>query len=252
MTTNIDSTHTPNTHYDLGIAPNAKLYFQDVGTSAGAINAPTDLGPSITAAIGKGSYIQSHSWGTSSDTYDTTALDLDAALYSNQTFLVTASAGNSGMTGTSTIGSPSTAKNAICVGGVDASYPNQLFEDCAWDGTAACASTDAGSSRGPGPSSRTKPDICAYFFNSGTLGNESFGFAGDRPHAECTTAPIATYWDFENGDGYGGTSYAAPDVAGSAALTDLLERELRPLPITDGAVALDLPAHGFAALRLDW
>jgi hypothetical protein len=32
---------------------------------------------------------------------------------------------------------------------------------------------------------------------------------------------------------------------------DLLEREGAPLPITDGRLLLDLPAHGFAAVRLE-
>ena len=35
-----------------------------------------------------------------------------------------------------------------------------------------------------------------------------------------------------------------------AILTDLLERDLKPLPIRDGRITLDLRAHGFAAVRL--
>ena len=218
MTTNPDTTHTPNTYYDDGIAPNGKVYFQDIGTNTGALNPPTDLGPSIVAAIGKGSYIQNHSWGTATDSYDTTAGDLDTALYSNPSFVVCVSAGNSGTSGTSTIGSPTTAKNCISVGGVDATQPGYLFEDCSWDGTAACGGTgDLGSSRGPGPSSRTKPDICAYIYDTGPLGNES-GWAAELVAAECENAPIATYWNWSNGYGLGGTSFSSPEVAGLAAL----------------------------------
>jgi hypothetical protein len=36
-----------------------------------------------------------------------------------------------------------------------------------------------------------------------------------------------------------------------AHLADLLERELRPLPVTGGQVTVDLRARGFCALRLD-
>ena len=36
-----------------------------------------------------------------------------------------------------------------------------------------------------------------------------------------------------------------------AVRLDLLERELGPLPIADGTLQLDLPAHGFAAVRLE-
>jgi hypothetical protein len=35
-----------------------------------------------------------------------------------------------------------------------------------------------------------------------------------------------------------------------AVRTDLLERDLGPLPIVDGQVHVDLPAFGFAAVRL--
>jgi hypothetical protein len=53
MTTNPDTAHTPNAHWDNGIARGAKVYFQDVGTSSGSIGPPGDLGPAITAAVGK-------------------------------------------------------------------------------------------------------------------------------------------------------------------------------------------------------
>lgn len=218
MTSSPDTTHTPNANYDDGIAPNGKVYFQDIGNSAGSLNPPLDLGPSITAAIGKGSYVQNHSWGTSTDSYDTEASNLDAALYSNPNMVVTVSAGNSGTTGTGSIGSPSTAKNCITVGGVDATMPSNLFEDCSWDGTATCASTDLGSSRGPVTTSlRTKPDICTYIYDSGTLGNET-GWAADEPLAMCQTDGTKTvYWQWTNGFGLGGTSFSAPEAAGLAA-----------------------------------
>ncbi len=219
MTSNPDTTHTPTNYYDDGIARGAKIYFQDIGTSTGTISAPLDLGPSITAAIGKGSYIQSHSWGTSSPTYDTTASYLDAAIYANPGMVVTVAAGNGGTAGQSTIGAPSTAKNVICVGGADAANPGYLFEDCSWGGTTACGDTnDLGSARGPvTTSNRVKPDIVTYMAFSASVGGENE--AGERPHAMCQTDVTKTvYWDWNNLQGFGGTSFAAPEAAGLAAI----------------------------------
>ena len=41
------------------------------------------------------------------------------------------------------------------------------------------------------------------------------------------------------------------DLRVGRALYDLLEREGAPLPITEGRLLLDLPAHGFAAVRVE-
>jgi hypothetical protein len=219
MSASPDTTHVPNVNWDTGIAPGAKVYFQDIGTSSGSLSVPSNLGPSITAAIGKGSWVQNHSWGTSTDSYDTQASNLDTAIYGNPGFVVTVSAGNRGAAGRSTIGSPCTSKNVICVGGNDAYRPDYLFADCNWDGTAACsASADLGSSRGPvTTSNRVKPDIMTYVYSSSLVGGENF--ASERPRAMCQTdGTKAVYWDYTNNPGHGGTSFAAPEVAGLAAL----------------------------------
>ncbi len=218
MTTNPDTTDTPNENWDNGIARGAKIYFEDIGTASG-INPPTDLGPSLTDAKNNyNSYIQNDSWGTSSPTYDTEAGDLDAALFANPNMVVTIASGDSGQLGAGTIGSPSTAKNGICVGGTDEANPYDLFEDCDWDGTAACASTDAGSGRGPVSTSlRVKPDICSYFYATSAVGGETMAY--DRPHAMCQTDTTKTpYIDYINAGGWGGTSFSAPDIAGLAAI----------------------------------
>src|SRR5262245_14405464 len=161
MTSNPDVSHVPNANWDNGIARGAKLYFQDIGNNLGAIGPPGDLGPSITAAIGKGSFVQNHSWGAGNNLYDASAFNLDTALFNNPNMVVTVSSGNRGAGGIQSLGSPSTAKNAICVGGNDVSNPSFLFIDCGWDGLPACSSAgDLGSSRGPVSGvGRTKPDI---------------------------------------------------------------------------------------------
>jgi len=218
MTSPQDTTHTPNTYYDNGIARDAKVYFQDIGNSAGNLTGPTSMSGSITNAQTNGAYIQNNSWGTTSPSYDTNASAVDSTLYSNPNMVVTVSAGNSGPGGTGTIGSPSTAKNCINVGGVDAANPTRLYENCSWDGNSACSTADAGSSQGPvSTSNRIKPDICSIFGFTSTVGGENE--AGDRPHAMCQTDSTRTvYWDYTNNSGYVGTSFAAPEVAGLAAL----------------------------------
>src|SRR4029078_126927 len=88
-----------------------------------------------------------------------------------------------------------------------------------WDGTATCGGTnDLGSSRGPvTTSNRVKPDIVTYMASSVLVGREIEG--GNRPHAMCQTdASKPVYWDYSNSNGFGGTSFAAPEVAGLAAI----------------------------------
>jgi hypothetical protein len=218
MTSNPDTVHTPNVHYDNGIARDGKLYFQDIGNSSGSLNPPVDLGPSITAAIAKGSFIQNHSWSAATPTYDSFAFFLDAAMFSNPNFVVTESSGNRGAGGTSTIGNTCTTKNGICVGGTDPANADQLFIDCSWDGLAACSTNDLGSSRGPvSGSGRVKPDIMAYMANINFVGGEQE--AENRSHLMCQTDATKTpYWDWTNNSLSGGTSFAAPEVAGLAAL----------------------------------
>ncbi|MCX7831220.1 MAG: S8 family serine peptidase, partial [Acidobacteria bacterium] len=210
--------HTPNVNWDNGVARDAKIYFQDIGNSAGSLTGPTSMSGSITNAQTNGAYIQNNSWGTSSNTYDTNASAVDSTLYSNPYMVVTVSAGNAGTAGTGTIGSPSTAKNCINVGGVDAANPTRLYEDCSFDGNSACSTADAGSSQGPvATSNRIKPDICGIFGFTATVGGENE--AGARPYAMCQTDTTRNvYWDYTNSSGYVGTSFASPEIAGLAAL----------------------------------
>ncbi|HEX4826061.1 MAG TPA: hypothetical protein VFV19_17315 [Candidatus Polarisedimenticolaceae bacterium] len=219
MSTNPDTVHTPNENWDDGIARDGKVYFQDIGNAAGTLNPPVDLGPAITAAIAKGSFIQNHSWGAATATYDSQASLLDTAIFNNPNFIVTASAGNNGILGTSTIDDVCTAKNSICVGGADPGNPNLLFENCAWDGTAGtCSGNDLGSSRGPVlTSGRVKPDIVTYMANWTSIGGEFE--AVNLSHQMCQTDATKTpYWDYVNNSGVGGTSFSAPETAGLAAL----------------------------------
>jgi hypothetical protein len=218
MSTNPDVTHTPTANYDDGIARGAKVYFQDIGDSSGTIHPPADLAPSIAAAIANNSFVQNHSWGAATNSYDTQASNLDTAIFNNPNVVVTVSAGNRGAAGIQTLGSPGTAKNVICVGGNDVSSPDSLFIDCNWDADPACTTADLGSSRGPvSVSNRVKPDIMTYIWANTAVGGEQM--ASDLPNAMCQTDATKTvYFNYNNIGNEGGTSFAAPEVAGLAAL----------------------------------
>ena len=69
-----------------------------------------------------------------------------------------------------------------------------------------------------------------------------------KPAEEKAGAILLRLWETA-----GRTGPLTVEVPGTrhVMLTDLLERELRPLPVRDGRVTVDLRAHGFCALRLD-
>jgi hypothetical protein len=220
MTSNPDVTHVPNNFWDPGIARDGRVYFQDIGIT-GSLFPPADLGTGITAAMGKGSFIQNNSWSASTNSYtaDPDPQNLDIALFANPNFVVTVSAGNDGTEGAGSIGHLCTSKNVICVGGVDVAAVNNVFQDCLWDGIAGCGGPDdLGSARGPEASSlRVRPDILGYMANSALVGGEFM--AGNRPAAMCQTDAVKNvYWDWQNNNGFGGTSFSSPQVAGLAAL----------------------------------
>jgi hypothetical protein len=197
-------------------------------------------GDRAPAAILKGSFVQNHSWGAANNLYDSAASLLDTALLNNPNFVVTVSAGNRGGGGTATLGSPSTAKNAICVGGNDVANPSNLFIDCLnFDGVPGCQANDFGSSRGPVSGAlRTKPDIVANMASSVSIGGENMAF--DVPSAMCQTDATKTvYFNYNNSGGFAGTSFAAPEVAGLGALVrDYFQQGFYPTGTATGANAL--------------
>jgi hypothetical protein len=169
----------------------------------------------------QGARIVSNSWGCpgcagsytlSTQLYDMSTRDVDAAAPGDQALLAIFSAGNSGNT-PATIGTPGDGKNVLTVGAVENQRPFWI-DACGYGGEEADNVQDiAGySSRGPASGGRVKPDLVA---------------PGTHVTGTASTSPFY--------DGYGicdmyypegqqlfasstGTSHSAPAVAGAASL----------------------------------
>lgn len=189
----------PGVTHANGMAYEAKLALQDVGADdffsclLGLVNVPGDLTAAYNASWNLGARVHSNSWGSTSNAYDGYCVDIDEFMWSHPDFLVVFAAGNSG-SGTSTVGSPGTAKDCVTVGATRQT-PNQ-------------ESMASYSSRGPSSDGRLKPTVCLPG-GDGTLAITSADNAtGNPPPNTCNSV----------GDPFYGTSMATPAVSGSALL----------------------------------
>lgn len=191
-------------NYGLGIAPKANIVNIPLlrsgytGTEVNTIDdSLTSIGPN-----GVKCFITNNSWGngTNSNSYDSYAAQYDGYVQDGSLAVtidpisIVFSAGNSGASG---LTRPKVAKNVIAVANsknirteLNSSYNN--IDDI-----------DSSSSRGPALDGRIKPDITA----PGT------GITGGRSGTDALFGNIDTFhrWSV-------GTSHAAPQVAGAAAL----------------------------------
>jgi len=187
-------THDPGD----GMAPGAKLVVQDAGFRTDncgdlpGIGCPVvDLKPIFQQAYTQGARIHTNSWGDNENAavqnnYSAASQDVDQFMFDHPDFLILFAAGNSGP-GAGTVGSPSTAKNAISVGATQR-------------GTAANAMASF-SSCGPTADGRIKPDLTMP--GSGIVSARNDGNVGTN---NCSTITMS------------GTSMASPAAAGMAAL----------------------------------
>lgn len=173
-----------------GMAPMAKIYFQDVGddTSGCLTGLANDYSDIFSQACNAGVRVHSNSWGSASGSvYSAEASSVDGFLYNHEDFSLFFAAGNTGPMGNA-IDSPATAKNCVTVGSVvSGSYGANMVSDF--------------SSRGPTDDGRIKPDIMAPGENinsaSGTISSTD---------GNCTMKFMS------------GTSMATPTAAGGAIL----------------------------------
>ncbi len=170
---------------NIGMAPDARIYFLDGGGGGGGIIHAVSLEYSFSIAYdgnsAGGARIISNSWGSQTTrAYDKSCVESDQTMWNRPDYLVMFSAGNNPPS--TYTGSPANAKNVIAVGGC-------------MNGTAANFYW-SGSSQGPTNDGRIRPDIVAPGKDVTSSHN-----SGDA--AEVT---------------WSGTSMAAPTAAGNAGL----------------------------------
>ena len=139
-----------------GMATGAKLAFFDIGPDDGTYSGliPGDMYKDYYEVLAtSGALINSNSWGTPLNYYNSEALQTDEYLYDHPNFMVLFAAGNYGQSGYGTVHAPAVSKNSVTVG-------------CAQTGHGDKSSAEADTlssftSIGPTFDGRIKPDICA-------------------------------------------------------------------------------------------
>ena len=179
-----------------GMAPAAKVVFQDIGRHdvPGQVPGPqTDL---QQQAYDSGARIHNNSYGASGNSYTVDSRDLDEVMWRLRHYTIFFSAGNNGPVpgGLGLYGS--TAKNTLSVGATV-------------NGSQGADDLASFSSHGPTSDGRFKPDLMApgEAINSATedapVGGQS---QTNPPNNNCATSPAS------------GTSFASPTLAGAGLL----------------------------------
>ncbi|MEH3102636.1 MAG: S8 family serine peptidase [Sphingomonas phyllosphaerae] len=224
-----------------GAAPGAKIYFQSLLDANGRLGGlPPDIGTLFSTAYDKGVRIHNNSWGAFLEArYGSNAVQVDRFIHGHQDFLAVIAAGNSGRCASAdaeiknstagfveypSIATPASAKNGLTVGASRSDREQGGYSRMTWramwgtdfpddpigsETVSGNSEALAGfSSRGPVDNDVIKPDLVA----PGT----------DVASTRSSTAPLRNFWGaYPSNAAYafmGGTSMAAPLVAGAAAL----------------------------------
>lgn len=181
---------------------------------------PGNDADTVLSAYNAGANITSNSWGSNvaglydaeAQAYDALTRDASSTLPGNQEMLHIFSAGNAGLSGPQTVGSPGTAKNVLTVGATESVRDVGIPDGCGSTGSATADNIANFSSRGPTSDGRNKPDIVAPGTHIQGPASQDPGYNGlgvcDQYHPAGQTLYT---WS-------SGTSHSAPAVAGVASL----------------------------------